>query len=414
MHGVQWKAAGVLLSLALAFGIGVAAGVHERDWSSAAAQGLFGVKTVILPSDEQPKTLDFSQFWKAWYLLDEHYIPTSASATVPTSETRVWGAIEGLTKSYGDPYTVFLPPSDAEVFSENISGEFQGVGMEIGIRNGILTVVAPLKGTPAERAGIRSGDLLLFIDGKPTEGLSVEEAVKRIRGPKGSTVSLTIIREGESSPLEILVVRDTIHIPILNQYLRSDGIFVIELYSFSSNSPDLFRAALRAMVESGSTKLLLDVRSNPGGFLQASVEIASYFLPVGEVVVAEDFMGKQETVMHRSVGYNVFHNKKLSMAILVDRGSASASEILAGALREHGIAILVGEKTFGKGSVQELLDLGGGAELKVTIARWLTPKAISIAEGGLTPDVIVLITKEDLEADRDPQLEAAVLWLTNH
>lgn len=403
MHRVRFQALGVFLALALAlaFGIGIA------------AQG-FGVKTIILPSDKQPEGLDFSQFWKAWYLLEDHYIPTAASATSPTSEERVWGAIEGLTGSYGDPYTVFLPPSDAEVFSENISGEFQGVGMEIAIRNGVLTVVAPLKGTPAERAGIRSGDLLLFIDHKPTEGLSVEEAVKRIRGPKGSSVALTIAREGETRPLEIEVVRDVIHIPILNHYVRSDGIFVIELYSFSANSPDLFRAALRAMVESGSTKLLLDVRSNPGGFLQASVEIASYFLPVGEVVVAEDFREKQETVMHRSFGYNVFRNKKLSMAILVDRGSASASEILAGALREHGVAELVGEKTFGKGSVQELLDLGGGAELKVTIARWLTPKGTSIAAGGLTPDLVVSIDKKDIETGRDPQLEAAVLWLTNH
>lgn len=411
---MQGKAVGVLLSLVLVFGIGVALGVHERGWSSVAAQGLFGVKTVVLPSDKQPETLDFSQFWKAWYLLEDHYIPTTASATAPSPEERVWGAIKGLTESYGDPYTVFLPPSDAQNFAENISGEFQGVGMEIGIRNGVLTVVAPLKGTPAERAGIRSGDLLLFIDHKPTEGLSVEEAVKRIRGPKGSVVVLTIVREGESSPLEISVTRNTIHIPILNHYLRSDGIFVIELYSFSENSPDLFRAALRAMVESGSTKLLLDVRSNPGGFLQASVEIASYFLPVGDVVVSEDFMGKQETITHRSFGYDVFHNKKLSMAILVDRGSASASEILAGALREHGVAVLIGEKTFGKGSVQELLDLGGGAELKVTIARWLTPKGTSIAAGGLTPDLVVPIDKEDIKTGHDPQLEAVVLWLLNH
>jgi carboxyl-terminal processing protease len=202
-----------------------------------------------------------------------------------------------------------------------------------------------------------------------------------------------------------------ISIPVLKSYNRPDGIFVIELYSFSANSADLFRNALRDFFQSGSTKMILDLRGNPGGYLEAAVDIASYFLPVGDTVVSEDFKGKAPANVHRSAGYNVFANKKLSMAVLIDQGSASASEILAGALQQHNVAKLVGTRSFGKGSVQQLMDLGGGAQLKITIARWLTPNGSSISDGGLTPDINATTTPEQFAAGKDPQKDAAISWL---
>ncbi len=406
-------AAGVVAALLVAFGGGMYAGISARLQNADAAT-TSSVPTITLgdlSGSSAPSGVDFSKFWQAWSLLNNNFVQTHASNTIPTDEEKVYGAIKGLTESYGDPYTVFLPPQQAQSFNEQIKGSFGGVGMELGQRQGSLTVVAPLKGSPAEAAGIRSGDIVTGIDGLASEALAVDDAVGKIRGPVGTKVEISIKRAGEREPLVFKITRQTIQIPIINSYHRADGIYVIELYSFSENSSELFRSALRSFFESGDTKLILDLRGNPGGYLQAAVEMASYFLPVGDTVVTEDFKGKQTNVVHRSLGYNVFANKKLSMAILIDQGSASASEILAGALSQQGVAKLVGTRSFGKGSVQQLIELGGGAELKVTVARWLTPNGTSISDGGLTPDIKVERTPEQVAAGKDPQKDAAVSWL---
>lgn len=279
--------------------------------------------------------------------------------------------------------------------------------MEIGIRDRTITVIAPLKGTPAFNAGIKSGDKVIKIDGAPTNDMSVEKAVSLIRGPKGTTVALGIYREGEKEPLEFKVVRDVITIPTIDTEKRKDGIFVIRLYSFSAGSPQLFRNALQEFINSGSDKLILDLRNNPGGYLEAAVDMASWFLPQGKAIVSEENKKSGDSQIFRSKGYNIFTDK-LKMVVLINGGSASASEILAGALSEHKIARLVGEKTFGKGSVQELVKITPETSLKVTVARWLTPNGVSISEGGLKPDVEVKIKKEDAEKGRDTQMEKAV------
>ncbi len=367
----------------------------------------------------KPSDIDFSIFWKVWNILDDKYVKTHgiSSSTATTSaesvsdQDRVYGAIKGMTASLGDPYTVFFTPQESQDFQDEISGNFDGVGMEVGINNNILTVISALKGTPAERAGIQPGDKIIKIDNTVAAGISVDEAINLIKGPKGTAVDLTIQR-GQDKPFDVKIVRDVINIPTIDTTMRPDGVFVISLYTFTADSPVLFRDALRQFVLSKSNKLILDLRGNPGGYLDAAVDIASWFLPEGQVVVRENYgPGKPEDIS-RSKGYDIFNNN-LKFAILINGGSASASEILAGALSEYGKAKLVGTKSFGKGSVQELINITPDTALKVTVARWLTPSGKSISDGGLTPDLPVDITADDIAAGRDPQMEAAAQLLKN-
>ncbi|MEK7471338.1 MAG: S41 family peptidase [Patescibacteria group bacterium] len=349
---------------------------------------------------------DFSPFWKVWNTINEK----NPSASKITDQDKVYGAIGGLVSSLNDPYSVFFTPNETKSFEEEIAGNFDGIGMEVGMKDKILTVIAPLKNTPAYRANIKSGDKILKIDTIVTSGLNIEKAIKLIRGPKGTTVTLTIFREGSQKPEEIKIVRDSINIPTLDTELRKDGIFVIKLYSFSANSTNLFRNAMKQFVESGTDKLLLDLRGNPGGYLDASVDIASWFLKEGKIVVTEDYGNSKTAEIFRSKGYNIF-NEKLKFIILIDSGSASASEILAGAMRDNGRAKLVGSQSFGKGSVQEVINVTPDTILKITVAKWLTPNGTSISEKGLTPDYPVEITQKDLDAKIDPQLNKAVQLL---
>lgn len=346
---------------------------------------------------------DFAPFWKVWNTINEKY----PSANKITDQERVYGAISGLASSLNDPYSVFFAPDEAKSFEDEIAGNFDGIGMEVGMKDKILTVIAPLKNTPAYRADIKSGDKILKINKKITTGLSIEEAIKLIRGPKGTPVTLTIFREGLQQPKDITIVRDTIDIPTLDTEVRKDGIFVIKLYSFSANSANLFRNAMKEFVDSGKDKLLLDLRGNPGGYLDAAVDISSWFLKEGKTVVTEDYGNNRTAEVFRSKGYDIFTDK-LKFAILIDGGSASASEILAGAMQDNGRAKLVGSQSFGKGSVQEVVKITGDTILKITVAKWLTPNGTSISEKGLTPDYIVENTQKDFEAKKDPQLDKAV------
>lgn len=353
---------------------------------------------------------DFGPFWEAWEILDKRFTPASSTAEAVSSQEKVWGAIAGLAASYGDPYTVFFPPVESKAFEEEISGSFGGVGMEVDTVDGVLTVVAPLKGTPAERAGIEAGDRIIAIDGESSSGISTTEAVKLIRGEVGTKVSLTIVKKSDGQTTVKDIVRSLIDIPTVNTELLPNGVFVIELYNFSAASPDLFRSALREFVVSGSNRLVLDLRNNPGGFLEAALDMASWFLPAGKVVVTEDFGNGDQDIVYRSRGYDIF-NDKLKMAILVNQGSASASEILAGALREYNKAVIVGESTFGKGSVQELVPVTSDTSLKITVAHWLTPLGNSISEGGITPDIEVEVNADNTADGADPVLDAAVKYL---
>jgi carboxyl-terminal processing protease len=360
-------------------------------------------------SAQASEQVDMAPFWKVWNSLNEKYVSASSTQNI-SDQDKLYSAISGLVESVGDPYTVFMPPKEKTSFNESITGTFSGVGMEVGVQDGFLTVIAPLKNSPAEKAGIETGDKIISINGVEAGTMKVEEAVQLIRGEKGTTVTVEVFKKGKDKSQEIKIVRDTIVVPTLEVETKGD-VFVIRLYTFGNSASTEFRDALRQFVSSKKHKLILDVRGNPGGYLDAAVDISSWFLPPGKVVVSEDFGSNKTPKVFRSKGYNIFKSD-LEMVILINGGSASASEIVAGALQEHGIAKLVGEQSYGKGSVQELVEITPDTALKVTIARWLTPNGKSISNGGLTPDTVVEFDAEKFKKNgTDNQFEKALQLL---
>lgn len=382
----------------------------QGNMASMQTASIFSIFGVDKAEGEEISTKpDFQEFWNVWDLLEEKYA-TGNSTTTISVEDRLQGAIEGLVGSYDDPYTLYLPPVDSANFNEEISGNFSGVGMEVGIRDRLVTVIAPLKGTPAELAGIIAGDIIVEIDEVSTEGMRIDEAVRLIRGEKGTVVNLQIFRAGEQEFIDIPITRDTIDVPTVSTEIVDDT-FVIALYSFNAVAEAQMRSALQEYLESDSERLVVDVRGNPGGFLQSAVSISSYFLPAGKVIVSEQFGDSSKDDVFRSRGRQLQVFTPETLVVLVDGGSASAAEILAGALQDHGVATVIGAQTYGKGSVQELVELENGSSLKVTIARWLTPNGTSISEGGLTPDIVISRTPAQRMAEEDPQKNAAVRFL---
>ncbi len=402
----RYKVLLITLVLALvSYGAGIYVGkaAHSRGTGSLA-----GIDTTVR-ADISTSTISMEQFWEVWKTLDEKFVYTHKDAKKISDQDKIWGAIQGLTNAYGDPYTVFMPPEVSSNFQSNISGNFEGVGMELAVKSGSIIVISPLKDTPAYKAGVKKGDVVLAIDGKSTLNMTVDDAVKLIRGKAGTVVAIKFGRTGLTEPVEIKITRGVIDIPTIDTEIKGD-VFIIRLYNFYALSADKFRLALREFVQSGKYKLILDLRGNPGGYLESAVDMASWFMPLGKVVVRESFGQGMDEQIYRSKGYAVFTDS-LKMVILTDEGSASASEILAGALREQNGAKLVGTKTFGKGSVQELLKIGANTSLKVTVARWLTPNGLSISDNGLTPDYEVKISADDVKAGRDPQQDKAIAIL---
>jgi len=392
-----------VIFIALAFMVGIASGQYlDRQNGIPEKLNIINTFTASASGD----IIDMGPFWTAWRLLDEKYVPTGKAATSTTAQDRVWGAIQGMTAAMGDPYTIFMPPDDSKDFQTNIKGNFEGVGMEIGIKDGVLSVISPLKGSPAEKVGIKAGDKIITINGQPAVDLPTDKAVKLIRGPKDTVVKITILREGNNKTLDFSITRAVIDIPAIKTEIKGD-VFIISLYNFYAEADSQFSLALKEFVNSKKTKLVLDLRGNPGGYLDSAVNMASWFLPSGKVIVREDFGGSRDEEVYRSKGHNIF-NDNLKMIILIDNGSASASEILAGALQEHGVAKLVGTKSYGKGSVQELIPVTNNTSLKVTIAKWLTPGGKSISLDGLTPDYEVKISEADLKAVKDSQMDKAL------
>jgi len=388
-----------LIILVLIFGLGYFLGGSNQP-SLGEVEGLVNKET------GQEIGVDFSLFWDAWRVIETDYVNRGNL----NRQDMVYGAITGLLNSLGDPYSVFMEPDNSKKFLDDIKGSFEGIGAEIGMRKGILTVISPLEGNPAQKAGLRAGDKILKVDETLTADLTLDEAVDIIRGEKGTEVVLLVARDDWDEAKEIKIIRDVIQIPIIKLEMLENNIAYLQLYHFTENSGGQFRKIIKEIINADAQGLVLDVRNNPGGYLDVAVDIASWFLPKRELVVAEDY-GNGNKNEHFSKGYGSLEN--MPTVVLINQGSASASEILAGALRDIRGIQLVGQKSFGKGSVQQLEKMNGGSSIKITVAKWLTPSGLSIADEGITPDFEVEMTNEDFEEMRDPQLNKALELLKN-
>lgn len=357
---------------------------------------------IILNKESKDQTIDFSLFWKAWAILKDRYVEKS---TLDAREL-LYGAIDGMLGATGDPYTTFFSPTENQEFTEELSGTFEGIGAEMGMRDDIITIIAPLEGAPAEKAGLLPGDKIVKIDGAVSSGYSLDDAVKKIRGPKGTEVKLTIFREGEEEARDITIRRDVILVKSVRFEMKEGNIAYIRVSRFGDDTEAAFETAVKETLKSKATGLILDLRSNPGGFLETAVSMGSLMLTAGQVVVIEEDGEGTKTEL-KARGGDVLSG--LPTVVLLNEGSASASEILAGALRDNrDNVILIGKKSFGKGSVQQVVALNKDMAVKITVARWLTPKGEQIHNVGITPDIEIGITADDRENKRDPQLDRAL------
>ncbi len=345
---------------------------------------------------------DLGIFWETWDQLRETYID---KGKLDDQQKLVYGAVKGMVESLGDPNTSFFTPEESKQFNQDLSGSFGGIGAEIGSKEGQIIVIAPLKNSPAGKAGLRANDKILKVDGKSTDGLTVGEAVRLIRGEVETKVTLTILRDEWQSPRDVEIARETIQVPTVEWSMKEGNIIYLELSSFSANTPFAFFEAIASGLRQGGDGLILDLRNNPGGFLEVAVNLTGWFVNRGEVVVSEEFTGGDEKVF-RAYGNEALKN--FPIVVIMNEGSASASEILAGALRVQRGVKIVGAKSFGKGTVQQLIDLSDGSTLKVTISHWLLPDGHLIEGNGLEPDFKVAVTDEDLVTGRDPQLDKAI------
>jgi len=390
----------VVVTVAAAFGTGFVYGSIEKLPHS--------VQGIINQEFGKPKEFDFGLFWETWDNLHTKYVDKSKL----NDENLLYGAISGMVKGANDSYTVFFPPQESKSFKQDVDGSFGGIGAEIGKKNDFLVIIAPLEDTPAKKAGLTAGDKILKINNEPTDNLTVEEAVAKIRGEVGTKVVLAILRGADGAKIkDITIERAIIKIPITKlEALKDNEIARLSFYSFTSTAPFEFQqSAAKILSTTGYKGIILDLRNNPGGYLEVAVDIAGWFLNTGDLVAIEDFgndNGQGKTTEFRASGLGALKNYPL--VVLVNQGTASAAEILAGALRDNRGIKLIGEKTFGKGSVQELVNLKGESSLKVTVAKWLTPKKYSISESGLEPDYKVTLTEDDISKSKDPQLDKAV------
>lgn len=387
---------GYVLGQQRSFQIGGQTSLNEQTSSISQLIG-FGNKPSDVSSDA-----DFATFWNVWKMVRSNYVDQ------PVSEKDLYhGAIAGMVGSMKDPYTTYFTPEDAKAFDEQLSGSFAGIGAQLDTKDGKIVVITALPGTPADKAGILPEDEILAIDGTATDGMIVEDAVTKIRGEKGTTVVLNILHKGGNTPADITLTRDEITIASVKYTKEDNGIALIDVSIFNDDTSNLFAKAVEQALQDGATGLVIDLRNNPGGLLDSAINLAGYWLESGDIAVIEDKQGKR----HEFATEGTASLKDLPTVVLVNGGSASASEILAGALQDAKKATVIGEQTFGKGSVQEFHDLPDGGAVKITVAHWLTPLGRSINKEGITPDSIVTFTEQDAHAKHDPQFDAAIHFL---
>lgn len=361
-----------------------------------------GPVRIINKEAGKPQDLDFSLFWDTWRLVEQKYV------SKVDKQKMFYGAINGMVKAVDDPYTVFMDPSETKKFDEELSGVFDGIGAEIGVKKNIITVIAPLPDSPAEKSGLKAGDKILKIDDAITMDMTVDEAVNLIRGPKGTAVTLVILRDSKTESREIKITRDTIVIKSVELKFTDSAkgkIAVLKISRFGEDTFQNVKISASEILRQGAKGIVLDLRNNPGGFLDSAVDIAGVFLSKDEIVTIEKFSNDNKKEYFTAGGSEL---GKTPVVILANEGSASAAEILAGALKDDRQIKIIGEKTFGKGSVQEVQTLKDNSTLKITIAEWLTPSGKNINKEGIKPDIEVKLTKEDFDAGKDPQMEEAL------
>ncbi|HUT18171.1 MAG TPA: S41 family peptidase [Anaerolineae bacterium] len=352
-------------------------------------------------TEDQAKPFDI--FWEAWEILRDQFY-----GELPTESELPYAAIEGVIASTGDPYTAFLDPVRAEIVRTDLSGSFEGIGATVRKRpDGRLEIVQPLPDHPAIEAGLRAADIVLSVDGTDLEGMNIYEAISLIRGPAGTVVRLLVQREGIDEPFEIGVIRARIEVPVVESRMLADDLAYLRLNEFGQTAIEEVEQALRALLDENPRGLILDLRGNPGGYLTTAIEVSSEFVAEGPILI-ERFRDETERAYDPVAGGLALD---IPLVVLVDGGSASASEIVAGAIQDSARGILVGTTTLGKGSVQLVNTLSDGSQLRVTTASWFTPAGRAIHGEGLTPDIEVEVTEADIEADRDPQLERAIEYL---
>ena len=351
------------------------------------------------------KDVDFNLYWQLWDELQSKYVDKDKL----NEKKMFYGSLAGLAASLGDPYTIFMDPAQSKEFNDDLSGTFEGIGAELGLKNDTLVIIAPLDGMPAQKAGIMAGDIIVDINGTSTVGMSTNEAVTKIRGPKGTKVKLTIYRPSFKAPKDFEIERATIYVKSVKTETTKDGFFVIKVSSFNEDTLDLFNQATKEALAKNPKGLIIDLRNNPGGFLDTAVSMIGKWVH-NDTAVIEKYSDGTENKYATSGASPLTPYKTV---VLVNGGSASASEILAGALQDYGLAKIIGEQTYGKGSVQTLDPLSDGSSIKITIAKWLTPKGNSINEHGVTPDIEVKLTEDDFNNNKDPQMDKAIEVLLN-
>jgi len=401
----------VILIVVLAFLLGWQFGQREVEFKWANYK-----PTISIDNKEPPKSVnvDFKLFWDSWDLLSRSYLDKKAL----DPQKMFYGAISGMVSSLGDPYTFFLPPDVQKTSKEELNGSFEGVGIQLGFnKEKRLVVVSPLTGTPAEKAGIKPQDIIIKIDDKDTTNITLPEAVSLIRGPKGTEINLTILREEDVDSRVFTLKRDTIVVKSVElSFKNSPGgktIAIIKLSRFGERTKQEWEAVVTDVVSQKVEGIILDVRNNPGGFLEGAVYIASEFLDGGDVVLQENSQGERTSFKVNRSGQLT----KIPLVVLINKGSASASEIVAGAFQDRKRGKLVGEKSFGKGTIQEAEDLPGGTGIHITVAKWLTPNGRWVNDiEGLEPDVTLEMDREDdttrpADGSKDPQLDEAIKLL---
>lgn len=346
--------------------------------------------------------VDFNQFWQVWDMVKSHYVKQ------PVKDSDLfYGALQGLLAGLNDPYTVYFPPAAATEFSKSLSGEFSGIGAEIGVKNNQLVVVAPLPDTPASRAGLLPGDAIVGIDGKSTVGMDSQTAVGLIRGPATTSVKLTVVRSSWTKPKDITIHRAKINVPAVMFTMKPGNVAYLRVMQFNENTIPEFNKYIGVLQEKKAKGVILDLRNNPGGYLESAVSMASEWISDGKIV-SEKFSDGTENVhstqgMHRLAG--------MKTVVLINKGSASASEIVSGALQDTKAATIVGEQSFGKGSVQDYQTLPDGSAYKVTVAEWYTPNEHNINKTGVTPDVKVVENFDKEKVGQDVMIDKALQLL---